>query len=215
MPVPWLIDTDPGIDDALALLLAFASPEVSVEAITSVAGNVPVDFATANVHRILSVGAPAAHVRTARAGRPPRSGAPSSRRPISTVTTASEASSSLRAPGGQRLYPAPEALTGATTGGAAGIVDGPDLILEMADRFAGELVVVALGPLTNLAVALERGGRRLSKVRRIVIMGGAVAVPGNVTRRPSSTFMSTRRPPRPSADRGFRWKWCRSTPPSR
>ena len=66
MTVPWLIDTDPGIDDALALLLAFASPEVSVEAITSVAGNVPIDFTTANVHRILAVGAPARRPRVAR-----------------------------------------------------------------------------------------------------------------------------------------------------
>ena len=56
----------------------------------------------------------------------------------------------------------------------------------MADRFPGELVVVALGPLTNLAVALERDRRRLSRVARVVIMGGAVAVPGNVT--PSAEF---------------------------
>ena len=81
MTVPWLIDTDPGIDDALALLLAFASPEVSVEAITSVAGNVPIDFTTANVHRILAPGP-----------RPRRSGGRSSPRPSSTGTTGSGAS---------------------------------------------------------------------------------------------------------------------------
>jgi purine nucleosidase/pyrimidine-specific ribonucleoside hydrolase len=61
------------------------------------------------------------------------------------------------------------------------MLDGADLILETADRFAGRLVVVALGPLTNLAVALRRDPRRLAQVARIVVMGGAVAVPGNVT----------------------------------
>src|SRR3984893_17185252 len=53
-----LIDTDPGIDDALAILLALASPEAHIEAVTVVAGNVPVDLATANARRILAVAAP-------------------------------------------------------------------------------------------------------------------------------------------------------------
>ena len=91
MTVPWLIDTDPGIDDALALLLAFASPEVSVEAITSVAGNVPIDFTTANVHRILAVGARRG-APGSRGARPHRSGGRSSPRPSSTGTTGSGAS---------------------------------------------------------------------------------------------------------------------------
>src|SRR5678815_5387173 len=53
-----LIDTDPGIDDALAILLALASPETRLEAVTVVAGNVPVDLAMANARRILAVAAP-------------------------------------------------------------------------------------------------------------------------------------------------------------
>ena len=64
--------------------------------------------------------------------------------------------------------------------------DGADLILEMADRLREELVVVALGPLTNLALALQRDRRALARVGRIVVMGGAVAVPGNVT--PAAEF---------------------------
>lgn len=182
MPVPWLIDTDPGIDDALALLMALASPEVSVEAITSVAGNVPVAVATANVHRILAVAAPAAPPRVARGAAAPLRG---------PLVTALEVhgddglggASGIRDSSGQLRYP-PAATADAP--GAAGAPDGPDLILEMADRFAGELVVVALGPLTNLAVALERDRRRLSRVARVVVMGGAIAVPGNVT--PSAEF---------------------------
>ncbi|HWC04239.1 MAG TPA: nucleoside hydrolase [Methylomirabilota bacterium] len=178
MPVPWLIDTDPGIDDALALLLALASPEVSVEAITSVAGNVPVGLATANVHRVLDAAAPATRPRLARGAAAPLRG------PLVTATDfhgddGLGGISRLRDGAGRSLYPrlapAPD-----------GAVDGPDLILEMADRFGGELVVVALGPLTNLAIALERGPRRMSRVGRVVVMGGAIAVPGNTT--PAAEF---------------------------
>ena len=66
------------------------------------------------------------------------------------------------------------------------MLDGPDLILDTAERYPGELVVVALGPLTNLALALKRGAARLRLARRIVVMGGAVSVPGNVT--PAAEF---------------------------
>jgi inosine-uridine nucleoside N-ribohydrolase len=185
VPAPWLIDTDPGIDDALAILLALASPEVSVEAITSVAGNVPVDLTTANVHRILAAAAPAARPRVARGAAAPLRG---------PLVTAADfhgddglgGISLLRDPGGPLLYPGPDTPAVATASGAPAAIDGPDLLLEMADRFAGELVVVALGPLTNLAVALERDRGRLSRVARIVVMGGAIAVGGNVT--PSAEF---------------------------
>jgi inosine-uridine nucleoside N-ribohydrolase len=180
--VPWLIDTDPGIDDALALLIAFASPEVSVEAITSVAGNVPIDFTTANVHRILAVGSPARRPRVARGAAAPLRG---------PLVTASEfhgddglgGISKLLDTNGRPRYPEPLSPGPPVP---AGELDGPGLILEMAERFAGELVVIALGPLTNLAVALERDRRRLAHVKRVVIMGGAIAVPGNVT--PAAEF---------------------------
>src|SRR2546427_8709452 len=55
---PLLIDTDPGIDDALALLLAFGSPECTVEAITTVAGNVEVPLCTRNARRVVAAAAP-------------------------------------------------------------------------------------------------------------------------------------------------------------
>lgn len=184
MPVPWLIDTDPGIDDALAILLALASPEVSVEAITSVAGNVPVELTTANVHRILAVGAPAARIQVARGAAAPLRG-PLVVAPEVHGDDGLGGISALGGPSGQLRYPAAAPIDAAAAG-ARGDVDGPDLILEMADRFPGELVVVALGPLTNLAVALERDRRRLSRVARVVVMGGAIAVPGNVT--PSAEF---------------------------
>src|SRR5712692_4524811 len=74
LTTPILIDTDPGIDDALAILLALASPEVSVEAITTVAGNVEVDLTTANVFRILDVARPKHRPRVARGAAAPLAG---------------------------------------------------------------------------------------------------------------------------------------------
>ena len=63
---PVLIDTDPGIDDALALLLAWGLPSLRVEAISTVAGNVSVDLATVNVFRILEAARPTHRPRVAR-----------------------------------------------------------------------------------------------------------------------------------------------------
>jgi len=177
LTTPILIDTDPGIDDALAILLALGSPEVSVEAITTVAGNVGVDLATANAFRILHIARPSCAPRVARGAAGPLSG------PLVTAAHVHGEDGlgnlgDVREPDGRPRYPEPSH--------ALQMLDGPDLILETADRFAGRLVVVALGPLTNLALALRRDRGRLAQAARIVVMGGAVAVPGNVT--PSAEF---------------------------
>jgi inosine-uridine nucleoside N-ribohydrolase len=167
-----LIDTDPGIDDALALLLVLSSPGASVEAITAAAGNVPVDQAVRNIFRILDVVRPAPMPKTARGASAPL------KRPLVTAGHVhgddglGNLDRFVDADGGPR-YPALSHTLETR--------DGADLILEMADRFGKELVVVALAPLTNLAVAVERDLARLRRVGRIVIMGGAVAAPGNVT----------------------------------
>jgi purine nucleosidase/pyrimidine-specific ribonucleoside hydrolase len=178
LTTPILIDTDPGIDDALAILLALGSPEVSVEAITTVAGNVEVDLATANTFRILDVARPW-HV--ARPGRRPLVARGAEAPLAGPLLTAAHVHGEdglgnlvgLREPDGQPRYPEPSHTLQ--------MLDGANLILETADRFAGRLVVVALGPLTNVALALRRDPRRLAQVARVVVMGGAVGVPGNVT----------------------------------
>ena len=172
-----LIDTDPGIDDALALLLALASPGVSIEAITGVAGNVPVDQAIRNVFRILDV------VRAAPTPRVARGAAAPLKHPLVTAghVHGDDGLGNLDRfvePDGRLRY---EALSHTVE-----MSDGADVILDAADRFGAELVVVALGPLTNLATALQRDARGLSRAGRIVVMGGAVAVPGNVT--PAAEF---------------------------
>jgi inosine-uridine nucleoside N-ribohydrolase len=163
---PVLIDTDPGIDDALALLLAWGSPEVSVQAISTVAGNVPLETATANLMRLVALRKPAPIPRMAVGAARPLV------RPLVTA---------VRYHGADGLgdladWPpvTPPVLERAT-----------DLIRE-AGRRPGPSVLIALGPLTNLAQALALDRETLGRFERVVIMGGAVDVPGNVT--PSAEF---------------------------
>ena len=177
MARPVLIDTDPGIDDALALFLAWGTPGIQVETITTVAGNVSVELATTNVFRLLEAARPARRPRVARGAAAPL------RQPLATAAHVHGDDGlgrldRFRGPDGRPRYPTPR-LDLETR-------DGPDLILEAAARFGAELTVVALGPLTNVALALARDPERLRRVGRIVVMGGAVAAPGNIT--PAAEF---------------------------
>ena len=172
-----LIDTDPGIDDALAILLALASPEARIEAVTVVAGNVPVDLAMANARRILAVAAPSPMPPVARGAEAPLKRA---------LVTAGHVHGQdglgnldrFVEPDGRLRYPEPPSTL--ETRSAA------EVILETVDRWGAELILVALGPLTNLAAAAALDARRLARVGRVVVMGGAIGVPGNVT--PAAEF---------------------------
>jgi len=172
-----LIDTDPGIDDALAILLALRSADACVEAVTTVAGNVPLDHATTNARRILAVAAPSL--------RPPLAAGAATPLKRELVTAGhvhgQDGLGNLERfvePDGRPRYPDPSY--------AIEMRSGPEVILDAADRWGAELTIVALGPLTNLALALQQDPRRLGRVGRIVVMGGAIAVPGNVT--PAAEF---------------------------
>jgi inosine-uridine nucleoside N-ribohydrolase len=172
-----LIDTDPGIDDALAILLALASPEAHIEAVTVVAGNVPVDLATANARRILAVAAPTPMPPVIRGAEAPLK---------RTLVTAGHVHGQdglgnldrFVEPDGRLRYPEPPPVI--ETRSAA------EAILETVDRWGPELTVVALGPLTNLAAAAALDARRLARAGRVVVMGGAITVSGNVT--PAAEF---------------------------
>jgi inosine-uridine nucleoside N-ribohydrolase len=157
-----LIDTDPGIDDALALLLAWGSPEWTVDVVTVVAGNVPVDAGTLNVLRLLDLRRPS----------PP---------PLVVSGAAQPLARPLRtAPyhGGDGLGDLPDWPPVATR---VTSTDAPAVIVEAACRHANDLTIVALGPMTNLALAVERDATAIRGAGRVVAMGGAVDVPGNVT----------------------------------
>ena len=171
MPRRVIIDTDPGVDDALALLLALLSPELQVEAITTVCGNIPVDFAIRNVFRVLSL--------LEKPWPPVGRGAD---RPIKNelkTATAVHGEDGLGnldrylLPDGSPRYPDPEISP--THPGAI------PLLLNLLDRFPGEISLITLGPLTNLAQAILRDPARMQQVQEIILMGGAIGVPGNVT----------------------------------
>ena len=167
-----LIDTDPGVDDALALFLALKSPELRVEAITSVSGNVHVEQATQNVLTILGVLELDEVPIVAKGEAQPL---------VKPLVTAAHVHgedglgniSTLRnADGSPRYLPADTEIS--STPGVA-------LILEMARHYPDELVVVALGPLTNIAKAIRTDPVSMRRLRNIVVMGGAFEEYGNVT----------------------------------
>ena len=163
-----LIDTDPGIDDALALLLAWGSPELRVTGVTTVAGNVPLEMATANVFRLVDLRRPAPAPVVARGAAAPLS------RPLRTA---------IRYHGQDGLG---EVAGWPAAPGRLADVDAADLLVRAARQAPGGLVLIALGPLTNLALALARDPGALRRLARVVVMGGAVDVPGNVT--PTAEF---------------------------
>lgn len=161
-----ILDTDPGIDDALALFLALASPEVELEAVTTVSGNVDVEQTTRNALTLLTL-AGRTDIPVARG-----SSQPLVRQPI--VADHVHGSNGL----GDVLLPTSE--IGPVAQHAA------DLIIEKVLENPGTISLVAIGPLTNLALAVRREPRIAQLVREVVIMGGALRTPGNVT--PAAEF---------------------------
>jgi purine nucleosidase len=155
-----ILDVDPGVDDALAILLALASPELNVRALTVVCGNVPLERGIDNALRVLAF-----------AGRddvPVYAGAdvPLSREPVHATEVHGE--SGL---GHANLPPSSQK----PRAGAAAFLDAT------LNAEPGEVTVVAVGPLTNLAAAERAFSGCLNRARKIVVMGGAVAEPGNAS----------------------------------
>jgi inosine-uridine nucleoside N-ribohydrolase len=166
-PVPVVVDCDPGVDDAVALLLALRSPEVEVLAVTTVAGNAGIDVVTANAAALLDLaGAPRDLPLARGAAGPLRGGDREPDEPIHGVG----------ALGGVRLP-----LSTRPIG------DRPaELIARLALERPGEVVLVALGPLTNVAEFVTAHPEAAAALREIVHMGGAAFVPGNIT--PAAEF---------------------------
>lgn len=158
---PVSIDTDPGIDDALALLLAWGSPEIVVESITTVAGNTAVEQGTVNVLRLLALRRPGPSPRVAAGARSPLD------RPLVT----------------EARYHGDDGLGDLADWPPVTAErvphDATSFLLETIRRHGARLTLVALGPLTNVALALDADAAALRHVGRVVVMGGAVDVTGN------------------------------------
>ncbi len=162
-----IIDTDPGIDDALAIFLALKSPELKIEAITPVAGNVPLDFTLPNALRLLEI--------AGRTDIPVAAGAsqPLKRRLVTAANV--HGNNGL----GGVEFPAPTSKPVAET--------APQLIRRLVRASPGEISIVAIGPLTNLALAFREDPQLPSLIRGINIMGGSLSG-GNIT--PAAEFNS-------------------------
>jgi purine nucleosidase len=156
-----IIDTDPGVDDALAILLAAGSPELHVEALTVVAGNCPVEQGTTNALRVLELvgreDIPVAKGMAVPLVRPPHAAANVHGK---TGLGGAELPAPICEPVAQHAV---------------------DLLIERVMAAPGEITLVAIGPLTNLAIALRLEPDLASAVREVIIMGGAVRAGGNVT----------------------------------
>lgn len=172
-PRPVVIDTDPGVDDALAIVLALRSPELRVELMTTVAGNAGIRAVTDNARRLLALVDPDEPPRLVRGAAGPLRG---------RLNTAPEVHgddglaglSTLRDRAGRLLYPA-------SRGPAPDGRDAAGAIVAEAREHREALTIVALGPLTNIARALDVDEGAMRRVGRLIVMGGAVEAPGNVT----------------------------------
>jgi purine nucleosidase len=160
-----IIDCDPGIDDAQAIMMAYQHPGVTIEAITSVSGNVSLEYTTANILKILDV---------------------LDAKPIPVFAGARTA---LVEPGESADF-----VHGVDGLGDVGIPISDRVVeiepaalalIRLGKENPGELELIAIGPLTNLALALRLDPELPTRYKRLVIMGGAHSGRGNTTNLPA------------------------------
>ncbi|CAL9213842.1 unnamed protein product [Arabidopsis halleri] len=157
-----IIDTDPGIDDAMAIFVALNSPEVDVIGLTTIFGNVYTTLATRNALHLLEV-----------AGRTDIPVAEGTHKTFVNDTKLRIADFVHGKDGlGNQNFPPPK--------GKPIEKSGPEFLVEQAKLYPGEITVVALGPLTNIALAIQLDPDFSKNVGQIVLLGGAFAVNGNV-----------------------------------
>jgi len=161
--VPVILDVDTGVDDALALALGVRSNRVDLLAVTTVAGNVDIGRATANTLAVLDwLGATAIPVHQG-ASHP--------------LVRAHEDASFVHGTDGLGNSGFPQSAR------AVAADRGPAAMVRLLRERPGEIALVAVGPLTNVAIALNVEPRIAAWAAQVVVMGGAYREPGNVTPR--------------------------------
>lgn len=160
---PILIDTDPGVDDALALVYALNCPALELVGVTTVHGNVSVERSTRNALGLLELACPDLEIAVARGAAEPLGGL--ARREVDFVHGAEGLGETpILSP---RRAPDPRPAWA--------------FIRDQVMARPGEVTLCAIGPMTNLALALQHAPEIASRVAGVVVMGGAVNVPGNIT----------------------------------
>jgi len=154
------------VDDALALILAFHSPELDVKAVTGVNGNVSLEQVFENIKKVLSLIQPKNKPLIAKGANQPLKGKPVYAHSVHGQDGLGGAK--IGREGGKewwQFYPEP----------------ADNLITKTARQHPDEMTLIAVGPLTNLALAIQRDLDAMRKLKEIVIMGGAVRTGGNIT----------------------------------
>ena len=160
-PRPVIMDVDTGVDDSLALALAVNSPEIELIAVTTLAGNIDVDHATANTRNVLAW--------LGRDDIPVHRGAS---RPLARDARDASHYHGANGLGDARLPTSEKPL---------GVDRGPAAIIRHVLARPGEITLLCVGPLTNLAIALNVCPELVDLLDRLVVMGGAFGRKGNVT----------------------------------
>ena len=156
-----IIDTDPGVDDAMAIIYAALAPDIELLGLTTVFGNVNIEQATRNALWLLEfIGQDAAVAKGAAMTLEGKTIAPSY---------------NVHGDEGFGEYPAQKPKHSALEETAA------EFLCRMAREHKGELVVCPIGPITNIAHAIQLDPEFATNVKKIVFMGGAAKVPGNIT----------------------------------
>jgi purine nucleosidase len=163
-----IVDTDPGVDDAFAFFYLAAEPEVEIVAVGTVHGNVPSPTATANALRLLEL-LGLEHVPVAQGAQ----------RPLAQPLMTAEG---VHGDDGLGGYAGPEPRIAPTKESAA------EQLVRLARQHPGELTLLALGPLTNVALALQLEPELPKLLDKVVVMGGALTVPGNITSYAEANF---------------------------
>src|SRR5438034_653406 len=164
-PFRVIIDTDPGVDDALALLLAMRSPELKIEAITPVAGNVPLELTLPNALRMVEI-----------AGRTDIPVAAGAKAPlVRRLVTAAYAHGENGL--GGAVFPEPKTKPVADP--------APEFIRQVVRKYPHEMTLITIGPLTNIATALNGDAELADMIKSLVMMGGSLSG-GNIT--PAAEF---------------------------
>jgi len=156
-----ILDTDPGIDDAIAICYALNHPQIEVLALTTIYGNVATGLATQNALRLCELNQH--HIPVATGTDKPLKITPN---PVADFVHGMNGF-------GEIELPAPKLKPSSAS--------AAELIVQLINKYPGEVTLAAVGPLSNLALAMELDSSIMQKVKQVIVMGGAFHRDGNVT----------------------------------